>query len=427
MDNSVRAFLTGLALLSPTLLFAAPPGDLALTPITTLSNTVAIRNAGDGSSRLFLVQRQGIIRVFDLKTNTLLATPFLDITTAVDDANSEQGLLGLAFHPNYENNGFFYVNYTRDPGPGLDRTVIERYQVSVDPNVANAASGFTLLEIAQDFDNHNGGDIHFGPDGFLYIGMGDGGSGGDPNNRSQDRDQLLGKMLRIDVAQPSLERRQKSKEISGVDLCGLVTNYTIPPSNPFIADALTCDEIWALGVRNPWRWSFDRKTGDLLMGDVGQGPSNPREEINFQPASSTGGENYGWSCAEGTLMPNYNPCLPGVLTGPIIEFDHSAGRCAVTGGYRYRGTMVGLDGTYMYADFCGGQINFATFNGVSWSTSLWNDFNQNITTFGEDVFGEVYLANSGNGQILTFTSSQRAFFNDGFETGTTANWSAVVP
>ncbi|NJL29903.1 MAG: PQQ-dependent sugar dehydrogenase, partial [Thermoanaerobaculia bacterium] len=266
----------------------------------SLTRPVAIRNAGDGSGRIFIVEQPGTIRIYDITTGTLLATPFLDITALVDDSGNEQGLLGLAFHPNYVSNGFFYVNYTWDhPSLPLDRTRIVRYTRSAgNPNVADTASALVLLEIEQDFSNHNGGDIHFGPDGYLYIGMGDGGSGGDPNNRAQSINQLLGKMLRIDVdgTPPPMPN----------DLCGLVTNYGIPPGNPFAGGSGDCDEIWALGMRNPWRWSFDRANGDLFIGDVGQGPSNPREEIDFQPAASTGGENYGWSCREGNLPVSFN-------------------------------------------------------------------------------------------------------------------------
>jgi len=220
----------------------------------------------------------------------------------VDDTGGEQGLLGLAFHPDFAGNGRFFVNYTRDPpGNGLDRTVVARYQVSgQNPNIADPASATTILEVEQDFANHNGGDIHFGPDGYLYVGMGDGGGAEDPNNRAQDRGELLGSMLRIDV--------DGTPPGGGGGLCGRVPLYRAPPDNPFVGDPQGCDEIWAIGLRNPWRWSFDRGTGDLFIGDVGQAT---REEVSYQPAQSSGGENYGWSCMEGTLAVNFNPCGPG--------------------------------------------------------------------------------------------------------------------
>ena len=406
-------------------LAAAPPTDLALTQITTLGDVVAVRNAADGTARLFLVQQPGIIRIFDQKTGTLVTQPFLDITDLVDDTGNEQGLLGLAFHPDYENNGFFYVNYTRDPGPGLDRTAIVRFTVSnSNPNLADRATILTMLEINQDFDNHNGGDIHFGPDGYLYIGMGDGGSGGDPNNRAQNLTQLLGKMLRIDVDNiPSASTIAKdlARTIEGnVGRCGLIGEYGIPPSNPFVADGNACDEIWALGVRNPFRFSFDRQNGDMWIGDVGQGNV---EEVDLQPASSAGGENYGWDCREGNVS-HPGTCFAGPLVEPLFTYTHSLG-CSISGGFRYRGSMPDFRGIYTYADYCSGRIWFGSFS-TGWSSTLWQDTAFNITSFGEDRNGELYVASQG-GPILTFTSIQRAIFQDGFEAGTTANWSETTP
>jgi glucose/arabinose dehydrogenase len=406
-------------------LAAAPPTDLALAQITTLADVVAIRNPEDGTARLFLVQQPGIIRIFDQKTLTLITQPFLDIQDLVDDSGNEQGLLGLAFHPDYENNGFFYVNYTRDPGPGLDRTAIVRFTVSnSNPNLADRATILTMLEINQDFDNHNGGDIHFGPDGYLYIGMGDGGSGGDPNNRAQDPTQLLGKMLRIDVdnipSAKTIERDLRRTVEGTVGRCGLVGQYGIPPSNPFVADVNTCDEIWAIGVRNPFRFSFDRLTGDMWIGDVGQGSV---EEVDLQLASSPGGENYGWDCREGNVS-HPGTCLPGPLVEPLFTYTHSLG-CSISGGFRYRGSMPDFRGIYTYADYCSGRIWFGSFS-TGWSSTVWQDTTLNITTFGEDRNGELYLANQ-SGSIMTFNSIQRAIFADGFEAGTTANWSETTP
>lgn len=414
-----------MAALAASALEAAPPADLALTQITNLPDVVALRNPGDGTARLFLVQQPGIIRVFDQKTGTLLTTPFLDIQDLVDDTGNEQGLLGLAFHPDYENKGFFYVNYTRDPGPGLDRTAIVRFHVSGDPNVADRASILTMLEINQDFDNHNGGDVHFGQDGYLYIGMGDGGSGDDPNNRGQDPTQLLGKMLRIDVdnipAAKTVQRQNEKNAVNGsVGRCGLVGEYGIPTSNPFASDPSTCDEIWAIGMRNPFRFSFDRLTGDLIIGDVGQ---NQVEEIDFEPNSSPGGLNYGWDCREGNIA-HAGTCLAGTtVTEPIFTYTHSLG-CSVTGGFRYRGSMADFQGTYVYADYCSGRIWFGTFL-TGWTSTLWQDTTLNPTTFGEDRNGELYIVNQ-SGPIYVFNSVQRAMFQDGFEAGDTQNWSETL-
>ncbi len=251
------------------------PPELELVPVATgLATPVVVTNAGDGSNRLFIVEKAGRIRI--VENGTLLATPFLDIDPVVNSSGNEQGLLGLAFHPNYEGLGYFYVNYTDGSGD----TVVSRFSVTPgDPNIADPGSGFEILSIVQPYSNHNGGQIEFGPDGYLYIGMGDGGSAGDPDDRAQNLAVLLGKMLRIDIdnSDPPLA-------------------YRIPADNPFVDVAGAAGEIWAYGLRNPWRFSFDRTTGDLFIGDVGQ---NLYEEIDFQPASSTGGENWGWRCYEG--------------------------------------------------------------------------------------------------------------------------------
>jgi len=426
-DETLLERTLGIALAIAASIFAAgdapaqPPADLMLENVTSgLSSPVAMRHAGDGSGRLFVVEQGGRIMIYDLGSDMLLSTPFLDLTSEVDVTGGEQGLLGLAFHPDFATNGFFYVNYTYDPGPGLDRTRIERYTVDAgDPDLADTSTAFTVLEIAQDFSNHNGGDIHFGPDGYLYVGMGDGGSGEDPNNRAQSLDSLLGKILRIDV--------DAAAPPGPNDLCGLVTNYGIPAGNPHAGGSGDCDEIWALGVRNPWRFSFDRLVGDLFFGDVGQGPLDPREEVSFQPASSSGGENYGWSCAEGDLMPNYNPCLPGPLTPPILVYGHGDGNCSITGGYRYRGSTIGgLAGLYVYGDFCSGRVYFAEETGPGvWSSSEWDDLPGNVSAFGEDADGELYVVFLG-GQIQRFESPS-AIFTDGFESGDTSIWTLEGP
>ncbi len=395
---------------------AQPPADLALELVATGPSTlVAARHAGDGSGRLFLVQKSGVIHIFDGSDGTnVLPTPFIDLSDPGGPVNDtggfgERGLLGLAFHPDYASNGFFYVNYTRGSDPG--DTVVERYSVSAgDPNEADDTSGQIILVVDQDSGNHNGGNILFGPDGFLYVGMGDGGGGGDSLNRAQTTNTLLGKMLRIDV--------------DGDDFPGDPNaNYAVPGDNPFVGDAGVPDEIWAFGLRNPWRFSFDRLTGDLFIGDVGQ---NAREEIDFQPASSSGGENYGWSCMEGFNSPNFNACRPEPLTDPILDYSHAGGNCSVTGGYRYRGSVIGgLVGIYMYGDFCSGQIHFATetMPGV-WSSSLWMDTALGITSFGEDEDGELYVVESGGVHKFVSPSSE-AIFEDGFESGDTTLWSLV--
>jgi glucose/arabinose dehydrogenase len=306
----------------------------------------------------------------------VLSTPFLDITDRVRSVRSEQGLLGLVFHPNYATNGYFYVNYTDTSS----NTHISRFQVfSETPNLADPDSEVILLTIEQDFANHNGGDLNFGPDGYLYIGMGDGGSGGDPNNHAQTPTSLLGKMLRIDV--------------DGA------TPYAIPPDNPFVDDPDTRDEIWAIGLRNPWRFSFDRLTDDLYIADVGQGTW---EEIDLQPASSPGGENYGWSCYEGNNILKPSRCNTAITyTFPIHVYGHTQGNCSVTGGYVYRGSQYpALWGHYLFADYCSGRLWSLTPDGQGgWQVTFLNDIPGNPSTFGENLAGELFVAGHANGII----------------------------
>jgi glucose/arabinose dehydrogenase len=284
---------------------AAPQIDLQPVAVG-LANPVAITNAGDGSGRLFITLQAGRIVIYD--GTRVLPTPFLDITPLVS-SGGERGLLSVAFHPNYRTNGVFFVDYTNTDG----NTVIARYSVSQDANIADPNSAAILLTITQPFANHNGGQLQFGPDGYLYIGMGDGGSGGDPSNNAQNLGTLLGKILRIDVDGAS--------------------PYAIPADNPFVGVPSTLPEIWAYGLRNPWRFSFDRLTGDLFIADVGQ---DSWEEVDFQPAGSQGGENYGWRLMEGNHC--YNPptnCDPGGLTPPILEYEHGtndANGCSISGG-----------------------------------------------------------------------------------------------
>jgi glucose/arabinose dehydrogenase len=353
------------------------------------SQPVAIANAGDGSDRLFIVEQPGRIMIYS--DTQLLATPFLDITSIVKSDGSEQGLLGLAFDPDFAENGYFYVNYTNENDIG--DTAIVRYQVSAgNPNVANPGSATPLLTITQPQANHNGGALQFGPDDFLYIATGDGGNGGDTGEghnpaigNAQDLNSLLGKMLRIDV--------RNNNTADGLP-------YDIPPGNPFANDGNpnTRAEIWAYGLRNPWRFSFDRQTGDMFIGDVGQGSV---EEVDFQPAASTGGLNYGWRRMEGSDC--FNPstgCDTGALIKPILEYDKPQPCGAVTGGYRYRGARYpSLAGVYFYADYCIGQIWAATQSGATWTPTNLLDISASISTFGEDENGELYLADRGSGSI----------------------------
>lgn len=402
--NSLRYGLMALVLFGMvTSLPAAAqiPADLTWTEVASGFNApVAIRNAGDGSDRLFIVEQDGVIQVID--GGVVQSTPFLDINGEVA-SGGELGLLGLAFHPDYATNGLFYVNYTRSTGGGHE-TVVERYSVSAgDPNVADDTSAFEILVVTQTFSNHNGGDIHFGLDGYLYIGMGDGGG----SDTSQDLTQLLGKMLRIDVD-------------GG-------TPYAIPPDNPYVGSATNRDEIWASGLRNPWRWSIDRATGDVVIGDVGEGAW---EEVSFG-ASGDGGINYGWPCREGAHDFNTGECDGSeTLTDPFFEVNHSTGACSIIGGYIYRGSAIpSLDGYTLFHDWCSGESWFAqqTSPGV-WDITPWTPFaGFNAVGYGEDEQGEIYV-NSGD-QIWRLESpgSVGSIFFDGFESSDTSNWSAAVP
>ncbi len=374
-----------------------------------LTDPVIITHAGDGSGRLFVGDKDGRIWVFT--GGQLLATPFLDIRSSVQSSASEQGLLGLAFHPQYEVNGYFYVYYSAPDttgNPSIDHfSIVSRFSVSDDDaNLANPGSELVLLTQAQPDWNHNCGNLVFGPDGYLYIGFGDGGSAGDPLNNGQNPDSLLGSILRIDVD-------------AGAP-------YAIPADNPFVGGP-GADEIWAWGLRNPWRFTFDRATGDLFIGDVGQGNW---EEIDFQPAASTGGENYGWRCYEGNHAYNISGCGdPADYVFPILEYSHGQG-CSVTGGFRYRGSdFPNLVGYYLYADYCSGTIWGATEDG-GWSTVPLLDSGKSISTFGEDENGELYLADrSGDRAIyrIVDNSPLDQVFDDGFEFGDTSQWSFTAP
>ncbi|HEY3370789.1 MAG TPA: PQQ-dependent sugar dehydrogenase [Prolixibacteraceae bacterium] len=337
-----------------------------------LNNPVSIANAGD--SRLFIVDQEGYIRIVKAD-GTLNPEPFLDIHDRVN-FGGERGLLGLAFHPNYQSNGYFYVNYI---GEG-DLTHISRFKVSsASADKADAGSEFSVLTQQQPFENHNGGSVVFGPDGFLYLGLGDGGSEGDPGNRAQDPKELLGKILRIDVNQGS--------------------PYAIPASNPFYNSSTTKGEIWALGLRNPWRFSFDRLTGDLWIADVGQ---DAIEEIDFQPAGDKGGQNYGWRCYEGNKVYNDSECDSKTsFTSPIYTYPHGD-ECSVTGGYVYRGTTSSpYYGYYFFADYCSDRIWTLHKVGGSWVKEDFGHYTGNsFTTFGEDAQGQLYIAGAKSKKIF---------------------------
>jgi glucose/arabinose dehydrogenase len=390
---------------------AAPPPGVELELLTDdLEEPIALAHAGD--DRLFLVEREGRIRIF--AGGELRAEPFLDIRHLIDSADGEQGLLGLAFHPRYRETGWLYVAYTRDlqpPHPQRHQKVVARYSVSTaDPDAADPASGQILLLTPQPFPNHNGGDLHFAHDGMLWIATGDGGSGGDPDGNAQNLESLLGKMLRVDVDRDDFPDDPER-------------NYGVPPDNPF-ADGAGADEIWAYGFRNPWRFSFDRRTGDAWVGDVGQGLV---EEIDLLPRGAAG-LNFGWDCWEGSHpFPHGAPGCKnlGDTTLPLIEYGH-AGNCAVTGGYRYRGHVIaGLAGQYVYADFCSGRLWWAEEQRRNvWSSTLWRQAAGNFSAFGEDHRGELYLIDLG-GRLLRVTSPSSLFFDD-FEDGNALAWSRRV-
>jgi glucose/arabinose dehydrogenase len=340
-----------------------------------LSQPVFVTSAHDGTGRIFIVEQTGRIRI--LKNGRVLSTPFLNLASKVS-GGSEQGLLGLAFHPSFRTNRKLYVNYTNLAGD----TVIREYRASsTNPNVVNTATGRTLLTIDQPYANHNGGMLAFGPDGYLYIGMGDGGGAGDPGDRAQNTGSLLGKMLRI-----------------GVNTTSPGLPYHIPATNPFVGVAGR-DEIWQLGLRNPWRWSFDRATGALWIGDVGQ---DSWEEIDraFRTSSGAGRRaNWGWNILEGThcYPPSVSSCDTSGKAGPLLEYDHGNGRCAVTGGYVYRGSAIpALVGGYVFGDYCSGEIWVVAANAAAPATkTLLLDTSLAISSFGENASGELFVTDLG--------------------------------
>ena len=337
-----------------------------------LTSPVGITHAGD--NRLFVVNQRGYIHIIS-PDGIVMNQPYFDIHERVV-YGGERGLLGLAFHPQYKTNGYFYVNYV---GKG-DSTHISRFKVNTEnPDLADPQSEFKLMTIFQPYSNHNGGDLCFGPDGYLYIGLGDGGSGGDPGNRSQNKMEYLGKMLRIDVNQGN--------------------PYSVPVTNPFYGSTSARNEIWALGLRNPWRFSFDRLTGDLWIGDVGQ---NAFEEINFQPANSKGGENYGWRCYEGNQPYSNIGCVSAnKLTFPVHTYPLDQ-ECSVTGGYVYRGTTSSpFYGFYFFTDYCSDRIWTLHKVADTWVKEDFGRFSgNNFSAFGEDSSGRLYVAGLSSGKIF---------------------------
>jgi glucose/arabinose dehydrogenase len=352
--------------------FPDPSGYTWMVAASGLDLPVDIQNAGDDSGRLFIIEKVGDIRI--LQDGQLLPTPFLNIRDQVDSRGSEQGLLGLAFHPDYANYGLFYVDYIDLNG----NTVVARFHVSADnPDQADPSSEVDILHIQQPYANHNGGQLAFGPDGYLYIGAGDGGSERDPNRTGQNLQTLLGKLLRIDVDHGD--------------------PYSIPADNPYVQGG-GMPEIWASGLRNPWRFSFDRLTGDLYIGDVGQ---DAWEEVDTVPTGTTGGLNFGWSYYEGDHT--YNDTAPADIsfTFPVTEYSHAYG-CAITGGYIYRGSAFpAWDGIYIYGDYCSGRIWGLIRTGEdTWQSKQLFSTNARISSFGTDEAGELYLADYGSGSVL---------------------------
>jgi glucose/arabinose dehydrogenase len=369
--------------------------DLSFQSVTNnLDYPVHITNAGDGSGRLFIVEQPGTIKIY--KSTGLISDPFLDIEASVRSVRSggggEEGLLSVAFPPGFgTTKDHFYVYYTNKSGDNQ----VSRFSLSSNPDKADPASEQLILYLDHPrYSNHNGGQLTFGPDGYLYIGTGDGGSGGDPFDNAQDPTSLLGKLLRIDVEMEpdagfTLTHHLFLPVIIQSNPNSSQKPYRIPNTNPFVGMAGYREEIWALGLRNPWRFSFDRSTGDLFIADVGQ---SDREEIDFQPASSNGGENYGWNIMEGSLCYGSSTCDMTGLTLPVFDYSHVSGNCSVSGGFRYRGAdYPGMQGIYFFADYCSGIIWGTRQTQTGWDTQELPPQAYSISSFGEDEDGELYL------------------------------------
>ena len=372
------AFVAGVVLLVVGVVSAQPAATFTAAPtvqlqgfVSGLVNPLDLQSPRDGSGRLFVVEQRGLIRI--IKAGKILATPFLNLS-AVVESGGEKGLLGLAFHPSYKTNGRFFVNYTRRISGQLKTFIVEYHVSSTNPNFANLSSARTILTVNQPFDNHNGGQLAFGPDGYLYIGLGDGGSQGDPQGNAQNLGRLLGKMLRIDIN-------------SGL-------HYAIPVDNPFLGQTGKRGEIWAYGFRNPWRFSFDVSTNRLFVGDVGQ---DNWEEVDL----ARKGANYGWNRMEGRhCYPPGSSCNASGLTPPIHEYAHPLGD-AIIGGYVYRGLKIPtLKGQYVFGDFSGGQIwSLQQTSPGAWQRNLLLSTGFLISAFGRDEIGELYVLDYGTGTI----------------------------
>jgi glucose/arabinose dehydrogenase len=431
--------LSALLAAAPVVRAQTVPADLALTVLSTpgVSQPIAVRAPNDGSGRMFIVSRTGSVYIF--RNGALVPTPF--ITVAVS-TSSEQGLLGLAFHPNFAQNGRFYLQLTRPAGGGAnigtspDQLTVE-YTVSAgNPDLADVNSRREIVRIGDLAGNHNGGDIHFGPDGYLYISMGDGGPQVDPHGFAQclwrkpaDNNPnscatgagvnyaLLGKILRIDVDGTTAN--------APAELCGTTTggtaNYRIPTDNPHVGTSNTCDEIWHYGMRNPFRFSFDRANGDMYVGDVGQGQW---EEVSLI-TNGSGGQNLGWRICEGRQIYNgaVNSCNFGLL--PILDYSHANGRCSITGGFRYRGSIPEFQGMVVYADYCSREVFFGRPDAGSpsgWVAIRWEQpagtavlVPGNPIGFGEDADGNLYVTAQGGGVYRFTSASAGVMFANGFE------------
>jgi glucose/arabinose dehydrogenase len=374
----------------------------AVLVVENLENPVHITHAPDGSGRLFVVEQPGRVKIL---LNGSLQGTFLDISGRVRSSGNEEGLLSLAFPPGYgPTHPYFYVYYTQLDG----NNVVSRFSISGNPDLADPNSEEVILVLPHPtFSNHNGGQIAFGPDGHLYIATGDGGGGGDPQDNAQNPGSLLGKLLRIDV---SIEENLPSNGNFKLYLPLIINNgsssassYSIPPDNPFVGTPGYREEIWALGLRNPWRFSFDRLTGDLFIADVGQ---NTTEEVNFQPASSSGGENYGWDIMEGADCYQDSTCDQNGLVLPVFTYPTNILGCSVTGGFVYRGAAYpALQGIYFAGDYCSGRIWGLQHTGDNWENIQLLDTEFWISSFGEDQSGELYFADRQNGKIYQVTEA----------------------
>lgn len=341
-----------------------------------LDTPTKVVSAYDGSGRLFVVEKGGTISI--VQNGDVLADPFLDITDRVGSGGAEQGLLGLAFHPDFPRTNLLFFNYTDKDG----NTVVSRFTVDADAASVDPTSEAVILTQEQPAANHNGGNLLFGPDGYLYIGMGDGGGGGDRYGNAQNGETLLGALLRIDIdnGEP----------------------YSIPANNPFVNDDSVRDEIWAMGLRNPWRYSFDRETGDLYIADVGQ---NQFEEVNVQPADSAGGENYGWPIMEASHCYEAEDCDQTGLALPVTEYPHDDG-CSITGGAVYRGQeFPQMAGVYFFSDYCSGMLWGLTHSDGEWQTRLLLETGYKVSSFGQDEAGELYLIDMSSGTLYHLTAT----------------------